>query len=383
MPSLPCLRVPLIPRTGKIHATDRAVVAPFAAGTGYRRGMPAVSRRNGARARALLAIMCVGLAATACGSSAASSAVARNEPPGTASAVYPASLAYLNDKVVAPAFEKSTGQKYSGRVGAAGRLKAGRRTAGSGPGGSTPNIFQAVGDDTITPLLPDFAKWYIQYAQTSIVVAYNPKGRYASQFEAIATGRQPVQDLFSLMAQPGFRLGRPNPNTDPQGRAFIYMLELAQAKYQFPTDRLTKILGRGPLASADSPQIFDETSIDARLAAGQLDAASAYQAQAIQLHLRYITLPAEINLGVASLAHRYHRASITIAGNVTMHGSPLVIDITIVGKTDQAAADSFVAFVLSPGGLLLAKQAGYTLVTPTAFGDTRAIPRSIRTELNT
>jgi molybdate/tungstate transport system substrate-binding protein len=82
-------------------------------------------------------------------------------------------------------------------------------------------------------------------------VAYNPSSKYASQFQAIASGKKPISDLFTLMQQPGFQLGRTDPNTDPQGRAFIYMLELAQMKYHLPKDTVTKILG-GPLASTKS-----------------------------------------------------------------------------------------------------------------------------------
>src|SRR5262249_39269733 len=157
--------------------------------------------------------------------------------------------------------------------------------------------------------------------------------------------------------KPGFKLGRTDPNTDPQGRAFIYMLELAQAKYHLPADTVTKIIG-SPVASSTSPQIYEEASLDSTLQSGQLDAASAYLSQARQLHLDYITLPADINLGSAADAAAYHNASITITGNVTKHGSPLTIDITAIGNS--AAGAKFVAYVLSPAGLALHQQGGYT-----------------------
>jgi molybdate/tungstate transport system substrate-binding protein len=187
------------------------------------------------------------------------------------------------------------------------------------------------------------------------------------------------------MQQPGFQLGRTDPNTDPQGRAFIYMLELAQMKYHLPKDTMTKILG-GPPASPKSTQIFEEASLDSRLQAGQLDAASAYLSQAKQLHLHYITLPADINLGDASFADQYAKASITIttsSGPDTKTGSPLTLDITTIsGAKDAAAGNAFVAYVLSPAGrALYAKQGGYTLLTPTLTGPASAVPASIRKEL--
>jgi molybdate/tungstate transport system substrate-binding protein len=327
----------------------------------------------------LAAAACLGVAAAGCGSSPAST-TGGTKPSGTANVAYAASLTYLNEQVFGPAFAKATGYKYLGTPGPSDGLSA-EIAAKS----ISPNVFISVGGRPIASLGSAFSKWYVQYASTSIVLAYNPASKYARQFEAIAAGKAPMSDLFTLLAQPGFQLGRTDPNTDPQGRAFIYMLELAQMKYHLPNAIVTKILG-GPLASANSTQIFEEAALDSRLQAGQLDAASAYLSQARQLHLHYITLPADINLGDATLADQYARASITITGNgqqVTKTGAPLTLDITTIsGTRDQAAGNAFVAFVLSGAGrALYANQGGYTLLTPTASGDISAIPASIRKEL--
>jgi molybdate/tungstate transport system substrate-binding protein len=343
--------------------------------------MPDVTRpgRRGWR-YPLLVIVCAGLAGAGCGSSSTSPGSGSSGPAGsggsgTASVAYASSIQYLNEKVVGPAFEKAEGYTYSGRSGASGEL-----SSNIAAGEITPNVFESVGGDNITPLEPRFTTWYVQYATTSIVVAYNPRSRYAGQLAAIASGKRPLTDLFTLMQAPGFKLGRTDPNIDPQGRAFIYMLELAQAKYHLPASTVTKILG-GPPASADSAEIYSEASLDATLQSGQLDASSAYLSQAVQLHLPYISLPAGINLGDAADAAQYHKASITIAGNKTKHGSPLSIDITIIGKPTAAAA-AFVAFVLSPAGLALHRQGGYPLITPPAVaGDASAIPASVQREL--
>jgi molybdate/tungstate transport system substrate-binding protein len=337
----------------------------------------------GARRSALLVIAFSGLAAAGCGSSAGGSASSAgsaspasantNIPAGTADVAYAASLAFLNEKIVGPAFEQAELLKYSGRAGPSDGLS--REIAA---GEITPDAFESVGGDPIAALEPEFTKWYVQYATTSIVLAYNPASKYAGQFKAIADGREPVRDLFSILQKPGFKLGRTDPNLDPQGRAFIYMLELAQMKYHLPKDSVTKILG-SPLASATASEIFDEAALEPRLQAGQLDASSAYLSQAIQLHLHYIKLPAAINLGSAALAGQYGKASITITGNVTKHGSPLTVDITTINNS--AAGARFVSYVLSPAGLALHKQGGYTLLKPKLFGDASAVPASVRSEL--
>jgi molybdate/tungstate transport system substrate-binding protein len=327
------------------------------------------------RAWPLLVIACAGLVLAGCGSAPASGAGSggAGQPRGTADVAYAASLTYLNEKIVGPAFTKAKGFGYSGRAGPSNGLEAEIAS-----GEISPNVFIAVGGN-ITPLFPKFTTWYIQYATTSIVVAYNPASKYASQFAAIATRRRPITDLFTLMERPGFLLGRTDPNLDPQGRAFIYMLELARARYHLPANTITKILG-GPPASRTSKQIFDEAALEPRLAAGQLDAASAYRSQAVQLHLHYIPLPAAINLGDAALAAQYRDASITIAGDQTKHGSPLATDITTIGKPTPAAT-AYVAYVLSKAGRALYAKGGYTLLTPTASGTASAIPAAVRQEL--
>ncbi|HET7017875.1 MAG TPA: extracellular solute-binding protein [Streptosporangiaceae bacterium] len=325
-------------------------------------------------------LACIGLAAAGCSSSSSSkspggsshSSSSAPKPSGTAHVAYASSLSFLNEKLFGPAFETAEGFKYSGVAGASGALEAEIASKEISPG-----VFEAVGGDNITPLEPKFTSWYVQYASTSIVLAYNPKSKYASQFKAFASGKEPLSKLFTLLTTSGFKLGRTDPNIDPQGRAFIYMLELAQMKYHLPASIVTKILG-GPLADAKSPEIFEEASLDSTLQSGQLDAASAYLNQAIELHLPYITLPDDINLGNPADASNYAKASITITGNVKKTGSPLAIDITTIGPPSPAAL-AFVKYVLSPAGLAVYKQGGYTLLKPTLTGS--GAPSAVTSEL--
>ncbi|HUN32177.1 MAG TPA: substrate-binding domain-containing protein, partial [Trebonia sp.] len=235
--------------------------------------------------------------------------------------------------------------------------------------------------DNITPLEPKFTKWYIPYAGTSMVIAYNPKSKYASQFKAYADGSKPLSGLFSTLLQtPGLKLGRTDPNTDPQGRDFIYMLELAQSYYHLPSDTVAKILGTSNFGSASSSQIYAESSLDSTLESGQLDASSAFVTQAVELHLDYIPLPTAINLGSAALASTYSTAKVKLANGSTKSGSPQVIDITAIG-TPTPAAIAFIKYTLSAAGLAQYKQGGFSLITPTVVGDSSAVPADITSEL--
>jgi molybdate/tungstate transport system substrate-binding protein len=332
--------------------------------------------KSGARLGALLGIACIGLAAAGCGSSSTSSSSGK-KASGTANVAYASSLEYLNEKVVAPAFTSADGFKYSGTAGAAGMLES-----DIAAGEIHPNVFESVGGDNITPLEPKFTKWYVQYAGNKMVVAYNPKSKYASQFEAIASGKKPLKDLFTLLQTPGLKLGRTDPNIDPQGRYFIFMLELAQMYYHLPADTVTKIIG-SPIASASSAQIYNESSLDATLESGQLDAASAYYTQAVELHLHYIALPTAIDLSDFADAAQYAKATITIDDDgvqTPKTGGPLVLDITTIGKPTSAAI-AFIKYTLSSTGMAQYKQGGFALLKPTLYGPASAVPAAIRSEL--
>jgi len=57
-----------------------------------------------------------------------------------------------------------------------------------------------------------------------------------------------------------------------------------------------------------------------------------------------------------------------------------MIDITTIG-TPTPAGIAFVKYVLSPAGLALHKQGGYTLLKPQLFGPSSAVPAAVNSEL--
>jgi molybdate/tungstate transport system substrate-binding protein len=338
--------------------------------------MVAIPRKTSIRFGGLLVMTCAALAAAACSSS--STSTTPTKPTGTANVAAASSLSYLSEKVVGPAFTKAEGYKYSGTYNASGDLESDIAS-----GEISPNVFESVGGDNVTPLFPKYTKWYVQDVGTSMVIAYNPNSKYASQFKAFADGSKPLSGLFTLLETPGLKLGRTDPNIDPQGRDFIYMLELAQANYHLPTDTVSKILSTKDYGTASSSQIYAESSLDATLESGQLDASSAFITQAIELHLDYIPLPSAINLGDSALATQYGTAHVTITSNgapTTKSGSPQVIDITLIGKPTPAGI-AFVKYVLSPAGRALYKTGGFTLYPLQVTGDSSAIPAAIKSEL--
>jgi len=325
-----------------------------------------------AAALVLVAAGCgsTGTAGKSSGTTARSGAAAS----GTANVAYAGSLQLLDDKVIGPAFAEATGDRYEGRGG--GSFGVAHEIAA---GELTPNVFESVGAGPIALLEPEFTRWYVQVASSPLVVAYNPKTPFAPELRAIAEGKEPVSDLFALMEQPGFDLGRTNPDTDPQGQAFYEMVELARARYHLPVGTVAKLLG----TLDNSSQVFAETALEARLQAGQLDAASAFLSQAVQLHLPYVALPPAIDFGDPALASSYAEATLTLTDGQRVHGAPLVVDATVLhveGTTSRsaAAAGAFVAYLLSPAGRRASRAGGYHLLAPRIVGDAEAAPAAVR-----
>lgn len=288
---------------------------------------------------------------------------------GLANVASAGSLQLLMDKYLGPAFTSRTGYQYQGQ--SAGSLGLAQEIVA---GELRPNVFVPVGAAPMALLEPKFTKWAVRFAASPLVVAYYPTGPHAAELKRIAKGKLPIKDLFLLMASPGFRLGRTDPAVDPQGQGFVMMVRLAEKKLGVSKSTASADLG----GANGSSQIFSETSLEPTLQAGQLDAASAYRPQAVQLGLPYISLPASINFGDPSDIAAYANASLTIAPGQLVHGSLLDLEASAIKGSDPGAAIAFVEFLISSKGRQLLSKEGYQLLAPTLLGDRSAAPQSLR-----
>lgn len=319
--------------------------------------------------KATLGIVVLLLAA--CGAATSASSGEVDGARGTAVVAYAGSLQLVNEKVVGPAFSHTTGYGYQGRGGGSFAMASEVQAGVIDPG-----VFMSVGAAPISRLEPRRTRFYVELFSSPLVVAYNPHGPYAAQLAAVADHRRPLADLFTLMAKPGFRLGRTDPATDPQGRAFVEMVQLAQGTLSLPPGTARAVLG-----PVDNPsQVFAETLLDAQLQAGQLDAASAFLSQAMQLHLPYIALPQTLNFGNPRDGRRYAAARAVLASGQVVHGVPLVVDATLLDRRSPAAV-AFLRYLLSPAGRAAYARAGYTPLPPRIVGNRADVPASVRHEL--
>ncbi|WP_242940680.1 extracellular solute-binding protein [Sulfobacillus thermosulfidooxidans] len=307
---------------------------------------------------------------TGCGTS---SSINTPHTSSTVHVAYAGSLELLNNQFLGPAFEKSYHVHYQGQGGGSYGI-AHEIVAGSIPA----NVFESIGYGPVKVLEPAKTSWAIAIASSPLVVAYNPHSRFAPELNQIRRGQKPLKDLFQLMAQNGFKLGRTNPNTDPQGQAFVMAIELAQKTYHLSPDIVSRILG--PINTGG--EIYTEEGILSLLQSGGLDASSAFLSEAVQRHLDYIMLPPTLNFSDPALASWYHSVHVTLSNGTVVYGTPLTIDVTTVGKPANPNAIQFVRFLLSKSGQSIFQHEGYHLFSPYVMGKSTALPQALRQELN-
>ena len=160
----------------------------------------------------------------------------------------------------------------------------------------------AVADYNVIPKYmfanPAHAAWYVGIARNAITFVYTDKSKYANEINA--------DDWYKVLARQGVEIGRANPDTDPAGYQTVQMLDLAEKYYKEPGLE-QKILANAPLANMRDT----ETSLISALQLGQIDYLAIYRSDALQHHLKFIDLPAKIDLSDPADSAHYiagHRA---------------------------------------------------------------------------
>lgn len=184
----------------------------------------------------------------------------------------------------------------------------------------------------------------VLFARTAMTLAYDPHGRWATPLQQ--------QPWWQVAQTSGFRLGRSDPRTDPQGRNLIYTCLLAESYYHQP-GLAHRLLGDW----INPKQIYEESSLEARVQSGQLDAAAAYRFQPAAYGLASVALAAAINL--ASLPPAASSPQLLL-GAKTYRPEPLVFYAAALDDRAQSrAAQAFVAWLGAPEAQAILRQAGY------------------------
>jgi molybdate/tungstate transport system substrate-binding protein len=211
-----------------------------------------------------------------------------------------------------------------------------------------------------------YATWYVGFVSNQITFAYTSHSKGASQLTAT--------NWYQVLSEPGVHIGRSNPTADPSGYQVLQMLQLANSYYNDP-GLSAAVLNNSP----DTSVAETETSLLSALQSGQIDYLAIYKSNALEDHLNYIKLPAQINLSDPAMAAAYGQVSINAGSLGQKTGKPIIYGLTIPSTApDAALGQAFVRFVLSPKGQAIMANEGFVSITPALASSQTKIPATIR-----
>jgi molybdate/tungstate transport system substrate-binding protein len=268
---------------------------------------------------------------------------------------YAGSMGVVMDKALGPAFATSNNLTYQGQgqgAYAMARLLASKKIIA--------DVFVSITPGPMEVLKKaGLIESAVPVASTSMVIAYNPKGKFADAFKASA-GSDPGQAWWKVLQSPGLKFGRTDPVGDPQGQNIIFTMQLAE-KYYKQAGLAHMVLGD----TMNPEQVYTEGGLLTRLEAGQVDASSGYESAVISAKLPYISLPDEINLSNPAFAKDwYGKAGFSIKDadgkDKDVHPETLVFYAAVLTNAPNAvAARGFVDFMSGSAGQALFRQNGY------------------------
>jgi molybdate/tungstate transport system substrate-binding protein len=222
-----------------------------------------------------------------------------------------------------------------------------------------------------TLLIPDHAQWCIPFACNEMVIVYGKKSRASSEINS--------KNWPKILLRDDVAYGRADPNSDPCGYRSVLTVKLAETHYAMPG--MAK-----QLLEKDNKYIRPkETDLLALLEVGEIDYLFIYRSVAEQHHLKYITLPDQINLKKKEMTDIYKKATIKISGKtpgtfVTKKGQPIIYGVTIPKNArNREAALVFVAFLLSKEkGMAIMRKNGQPSIVPAPASGYDKLPEQLK-----
>lgn len=254
--------------------------------------------------------------------------------------LYAGSLVNLMEHGVGPAFEQATGESFRGFAGGSKELAnqiKGRLRPGDVFISASPKVNSALMGATNG----SWVVWYVSFAESPLVIGYSASSRFAADFR--------TKPWYEVLAEPGIRIGRTDPELDPKGALTVQLMSAAEHFYHRPG------LADQVLGVPDNPaQVLPEETLLGRMQSGQLDAGFFYSTEVTDARIPSVAVPAAI-------------------------APKAVYTVTILRDAPNAAgAQRFVAFLLGRRGRQILAEHGLTLRKPSLSGESGSAPADIR-----
>jgi len=206
-------------------------------------------------------------------------------------------------------------------------------------------------------LIPVHADWNLRFVTNEMCIVYTDRSRESARINA--------RNWFEILMQDDVTYGRANPDSDPCGYRSVMTMQLAGKYYRKP-DLASRLIQKD--RNFIRPK---EVDLLALLESGTVDYIFLYKSVAIQHTLKYLVLPAEINLKEPAMANLYRTAAVDINGKepgqkVTMRGEPMIYGVTMLRDApNKTVALAFLEFLLSANeGIRILEKNGQPSVIP-------------------
>jgi molybdate/tungstate transport system substrate-binding protein len=229
--------------------------------------------------------------------------------------------------------------------------------------GHVPDVI-ALADYEVFPqyLMPAQVDWYLDFARNRMVLAYTPRSRFASEITP--------ENWWKIVQRPGVQVGRSDPNMDPNGYRTLLTMQLAEKYYEAPGLYET-LLAHAP----ESNMRPKEADLVGLVQAGEMDYIWSYESLATAAGLKFVQLPAAIDLSSPADSARYATVQVRVRGktpadSVTFRGQPIVYALSIPKKAPHPElAERFVAYLVSGEGASIMRATGLDVLdAPIAVG---------------
>lgn len=215
-------------------------------------------------------------------------------------------------------------------------------------------------------LIPEFASENIKFASNEMAIVFTENSKYASEID--------TANWASILLRKDVIIGRADPNADPCGYRTLLTLRLAKNEFEkeirsgVSTPNTKLEINKFPENILSKNERFirpKEVDLLALLETESVDYIFLYKSVAVQHKLKYIQLPAEINLSSPLLNGLYSKVETSVRGSkpgetMVMKGDAMVYSLTILNNApNKAVAKAFVDYLLSGnGGRKILKEMG-------------------------
>ncbi|MEA2075460.1 MAG: tungstate ABC transporter substrate-binding protein WtpA [Euryarchaeota archaeon] len=257
----------------------------------------------------------------------------------------------------------------------------------------------AVADDSLVPAMmyPEYTDWCVRFATNQMVIMYTNRSNYAAEIND--------SNWYEILARPDVMFGFSNPMFDACGYRTLMLIPLAESYYDNQTifdvliarnfDPPLPLIKDNGTYTVVVPEVFEpqgdkiavrggSVQLIALLDYGGIDYAFGYKSVAQQHGLRYLELPAEIDLSSPDYCETYNKAKVTLgfqrftSVDVERIGRPIFYGITVPKNAPNPELGvEFVNFVLSEEGQRILQDNNQPTIPPEVDNSDK-IPTELR-----